>query len=167
MIFPQLVVNITIISFTQLQLHLKPTQTGELHITGLVYSISCSTLSNSASTNLTMDSRPQVEAHRPPEPRGPAVNCSVRGHQQLEMSGPRLNNTKQEMSSQLYGPDRRLDLIVTNAMPQLQVRICFQITSKLYIYGKLLVGPITPMKDTIISFSKFYSIFIICKELAL
>lgn len=46
---------------------------------------------------------------------------SVRGRQDLEIQGPRLNNTKEEKTSVKYGPDRRLDPIVTEEMPLLEV----------------------------------------------
>ncbi|XP_072113969.1 trafficking protein particle complex subunit 8 isoform X1 [Mobula birostris] len=46
---------------------------------------------------------------------------SVRGRQNLEIQGPRLNNTKEEKTSVKYGSDRRLDPIITEAMPLLEV----------------------------------------------
>ena len=46
---------------------------------------------------------------------------SVRGRQDLEIQGPRLNNTKEEKTSIKYGPDRRLDPIITEEMPLLEV----------------------------------------------
>ena len=93
-------------------------QTGELHITGIIYSINTSSLNTSISHhNITSDGSVA-------EKQGsPIVSCTVRGHQTLDVTGPRLNSTKQEMTSQMYGPDRRLDLVVTNAMPRLQVKI--------------------------------------------
>lgn len=47
---------------------------------------------------------------------------SVRGRQDLEIQGPRLNNTKEEKTSVKYGPDRRLDPIITEEMPLLEVK---------------------------------------------
>ncbi|KAK2094480.1 Trafficking protein particle complex 8 [Saguinus oedipus] len=38
----------------------------------------------------------------------------------LEIQGPRLNNTKEEKTSVKYGPDRRLDPIITEEMPLLE-----------------------------------------------
>ncbi|XP_078254155.1 trafficking protein particle complex subunit 8 isoform X2 [Rhinoraja longicauda] len=46
---------------------------------------------------------------------------SVRGHQDLEIQGPRLNNTKEEKTSVKYGSDRRLDPIITETKPLLEV----------------------------------------------
>ncbi|XP_048385356.1 trafficking protein particle complex subunit 8 isoform X2 [Stegostoma tigrinum] len=46
---------------------------------------------------------------------------SVRGRQDLEIQGPRLNSTKEEKTSVKYGSDRRLDPIITEAMPLLEV----------------------------------------------
>ena len=41
----------------------------------------------------------------------------------LEVQGVRLNNTKEEKTSKMYGPDRRLDLVIVPNMPKLQVII--------------------------------------------
>lgn len=46
---------------------------------------------------------------------------SVRGKQRLEVQGPRLNASKDEKTSKVYGPDRRLDLVIQPRMPHLQV----------------------------------------------
>nr|XP_014348794.1 PREDICTED: trafficking protein particle complex subunit 8 [Latimeria chalumnae] len=46
---------------------------------------------------------------------------SVRGRQDLEIQGPRLNNTKEEKTSVQYGADHRLDPIITPSMPLLEV----------------------------------------------
>ncbi|XP_032875370.1 trafficking protein particle complex subunit 8 isoform X1 [Amblyraja radiata] len=46
---------------------------------------------------------------------------SVRGRQDLEIQGPRLNNTKEEKTSVKYGSDRRLDPIITETKPLLEV----------------------------------------------
>ncbi len=48
---------------------------------------------------------------------------SVWGQLSLEVTGPRLNSTKEEKTSRMYGPDRRLDLVVAPPMPQLQVSV--------------------------------------------
>lgn len=45
----------------------------------------------------------------------------VRGRQDLEIQGPRLNVTKEEKTSVRHGPDRRLDPIITPPMPLLEV----------------------------------------------
>lgn len=45
----------------------------------------------------------------------------VRGQQNLEIQGPRLNITKEEKTSVTYGSDRRLDPIITPPMPLLEV----------------------------------------------
>lgn len=54
-----------------------------------------------------------------------SLSMSVRGRQDLEIQGPRLNNTKEEKTSVKYGPDRRLDPIVTEEMPLLEVSYFF------------------------------------------
>lgn len=48
---------------------------------------------------------------------------SVRGRQDLEIQGPRLNGTKEEKTSIQYGPDRRLDPILVPQMPLLEVSL--------------------------------------------
>ncbi|CAH1780178.1 unnamed protein product [Owenia fusiformis] len=85
---------------TQVTLCLEPQQTGELTITGLVYSLGSG--QNSDKT-------------------GHQNNICVRGKQVLETQGPRLNATKLEKTTCMYGPDKRLDLIVAPPMPQLKV----------------------------------------------
>ena len=45
----------------------------------------------------------------------------MRGKQRLEVQGPRLNSKKEEMAQKVYGPDRRLDLVIQQEMPLLQV----------------------------------------------
>lgn len=50
-----------------------------------------------------------------------STEMSVRGRQDLEIQGPRLNSTKEEKTSIKYGPDRRLDPIITEEMPLLEV----------------------------------------------
>uniref|UniRef100_A0A8C7SSN9 Trafficking protein particle complex 8 n=1 Tax=Oncorhynchus mykiss TaxID=8022 RepID=A0A8C7SSN9_ONCMY len=83
----------------QARLKLLPRQTGQLTILGLVY--------NLASTPSTGDS---------------TINSpSVRGRQDLEIQGPRLNQTKEEKTSVSHGPDRRLDPTITPPMPLLEV----------------------------------------------
>ena len=50
-----------------------------------------------------------------------ASSISVLGQLTLDVQGPRLNTTKEEKTGKVYGPDRRLDLIVAPPMPKLQV----------------------------------------------
>lgn len=47
----------------------------------------------------------------------------VRGRQDLNIQGPRLNQTKEEKMSVRHGTDRRLDAIITPPMPLMEV--CF------------------------------------------
>ncbi|XP_061162581.1 trafficking protein particle complex subunit 8-like isoform X1 [Saccostrea echinata] len=88
------------------QFTLTPHQTGELRIVGICYNLSSS---------LTDDRNIKPS---------PANTVYVRGKQRLDVQGPRLNNTKEEKSSKVYGPDRRLDLVIQPEMPQLQVSFC-------------------------------------------
>nr|XP_032826932.1 trafficking protein particle complex subunit 8 [Petromyzon marinus] len=91
------------------RLRLLPKQTGELHILGLVYSLS--TLPSAA-----VDPEDPFSAVKVP-----GNGMVVRGRQDLEVQGPRLNGTLAEKTTVQYGPDRRLDPLVTPPMPLLQV----------------------------------------------
>uniref|UniRef100_A0A8C7SV64 Trafficking protein particle complex 8 n=1 Tax=Oncorhynchus mykiss TaxID=8022 RepID=A0A8C7SV64_ONCMY len=92
---------VTITNEKEARLKLLPRQTGQLTILGLVY--------NLASTPSTGDST--INSNSP----------SVRGRQDLEIQGPRLNQTKEEKTSVSHGPDRRLDPTITPPMPLLEV----------------------------------------------
>uniref|UniRef100_K7FBI8 Trafficking protein particle complex subunit 8 n=1 Tax=Pelodiscus sinensis TaxID=13735 RepID=K7FBI8_PELSI len=95
------------------RLKLFPHQTGELHILGVVYN-----LGTSQGTMMLDGIDPSIGLQA-----GKFVcnGMSVRGRQDLEIQGPRLNNTKEEKTSITYGPDRRLDPIITEEMPLLEV----------------------------------------------
>ncbi|XP_051511754.1 trafficking protein particle complex subunit 8-like isoform X2 [Myxocyprinus asiaticus] len=84
------------------RLKLLPHKTGELHVLGVVYNLGTGDLGNSEGS---LDSD---------------LMC-VRGQQNLEIQGPRLNMTKEEKTSVRYGPDRRLDPVITPPMPLLEV----------------------------------------------
>uniref|UniRef100_A0A8C2YA37 Trafficking protein particle complex subunit 8 n=1 Tax=Coturnix japonica TaxID=93934 RepID=A0A8C2YA37_COTJA len=95
------------------RLKLFPHQTGELHILGVVYNL------GTVQGTVTLDGiDPAIGLQS-----GKFVSngLSVRGRQDLEIQGPRLNNTKEEKTSIKYGPDRRLDPIITEEMPLLEV----------------------------------------------
>ena len=51
----------------------------------------------------------------------------VRGVVQMDMHGPRLNNTKVEKTSVVYGKDLRLNWIVTSPMPKLVVSVSVEL----------------------------------------
>ncbi|XP_048696492.1 trafficking protein particle complex subunit 8 isoform X4 [Caretta caretta] len=95
------------------RLKLFPHQTGELHILGVVYN-----LGTIQGTMMLDGIDPSIGLQA-----GKFVynGMSVRGRQDLEIQGPRLNNTKEEKTSIKYGPDRRLDPIITEEMPLLEV----------------------------------------------
>lgn len=84
------------------RLRLLPHKTGELHVLGVVYDLGTADVGNS-------EGLPASD-----------LMC-VRGQQNLEIQGPRLNMTKEEKTSVKYGPDRRLDPIITSPMPLLEV----------------------------------------------
>uniref|UniRef100_A0A672T7Y0 Trafficking protein particle complex subunit 8 n=1 Tax=Sinocyclocheilus grahami TaxID=75366 RepID=A0A672T7Y0_SINGR len=84
------------------RLKLLPHKTGELHVLGVVYNLDTGEVDNSEGS-LAED-----------------LMC-VRGQQNLEIQGSRLNMTKEEKTSVTYGPDHRLDPIITPPMPLLEV----------------------------------------------
>lgn len=73
---------------------------------------------------------------------------SVRGRQDLEIQGPRLNNTKEEKTSIKYGPDRRLDPIITEEMPLLEVFHCL----KFHGLNNLSIRSDDTLKELILDF---------------
>ncbi|XP_048107653.1 trafficking protein particle complex subunit 8 isoform X2 [Alosa alosa] len=85
------------------RLKLLPHQTGELRILGVVYNLGTGDSGNSSAEGL------------------PVGGLSVRGRQDLEIQGPRLNQTKEEKTSVKHGSDHRLDPIITPPMPLLEV----------------------------------------------
>nr|XP_054772074.1 trafficking protein particle complex subunit 8-like [Lytechinus pictus] len=104
-----------------LYLGLTPLQTGELHITGVAYSLSAQPSTNQItepSTNQeVIDGRLGVKR---PVSLGSSV-AQVQGMQDLDIQGPRLNVTKAERIGVVYGPDRRLDPVIAPPMPLLEV----------------------------------------------
>lgn len=50
-----------------------------------------------------------------------ASTIFVRGRVNLDVQGPRLNVSKAEKASKMYGPDRRLDIVIAPEMPRLEV----------------------------------------------
>ncbi|XP_021562317.1 trafficking protein particle complex subunit 8 isoform X4 [Carlito syrichta] len=92
------------------RLKLFPHHVGELHILGVVYNLG------------TVQGQVDGIGALPGCHTGKySLSLSVRGKQDLEIQGPRLNNTKEEKTSIKYGPDRRLDPIITEEMPLLEV----------------------------------------------
>ncbi|XP_036100065.1 trafficking protein particle complex subunit 8 isoform X1 [Molossus molossus] len=94
------------------RLKLFPHHIGELHILGVVYNL------GTIQGSMTVDG---IGALPGCHTGKHSLSMSVRGRQDLEIQGPRLNNTKEEKTSIRYGPDRRLDPIITEEMPLLEV----------------------------------------------
>ncbi|ERE83769.1 trafficking protein particle complex subunit 8-like protein [Cricetulus griseus] len=94
------------------RLKLFPHHIGELHILGVVYNLG--TIQGSVTVD-GIGALPGCHTGKH------SLSMSVRGRQDLEIQGPRLNNTKEEKTSVKYGPDRRLDPVVTEEMPLLEV----------------------------------------------
>ncbi|XP_032943236.1 trafficking protein particle complex subunit 8 isoform X3 [Rhinolophus ferrumequinum] len=94
------------------RLKLFPHHIGELHILGIVYNL------GTIQGSMTIDG---IGALPGCHTGNHSLSMSVRGRQDLEIQGPRLNNTKEEKTSIKYGPDRRLDPIITEEMPLLEV----------------------------------------------
>ncbi|XP_060722601.1 trafficking protein particle complex subunit 8 isoform X3 [Tachysurus vachellii] len=83
------------------RLKLLPHKTGELHVLGVVYNLGTGDEDNTGEAASRL--------------------MFVRGRQDLEIRGPRLNVTKEEKTSVRHGPDRRLQPIITPPMPLLEV----------------------------------------------
>uniref|UniRef100_A0AAX7V4W5 Trafficking protein particle complex 8 n=1 Tax=Astatotilapia calliptera TaxID=8154 RepID=A0AAX7V4W5_ASTCA len=79
------------------RLKLLPHRTGQLNIVGVVYNLAAGSSGEMAS------------------------NLMVRGKQDLNILGPRLNLTKEDKMSVRHGPDRRLNPIITAPMPLMEV----------------------------------------------
>ncbi|XP_066208727.1 trafficking protein particle complex subunit 8 isoform X3 [Saccopteryx leptura] len=94
------------------RLKLFPHHIGELHILGVVYNL------GTIQSSMTVDG---IGAPPGCHTEKHSLSMLVRGRQDLEIQGPRLNNTKEEKTSIKYGPDRRLDPIITEEMPLLEV----------------------------------------------
>ncbi|XP_028817485.1 LOW QUALITY PROTEIN: trafficking protein particle complex subunit 8 [Denticeps clupeoides] len=85
------------------RLKLLPHQTGELRVLGVVYNLGTADMTNGSAEGLQ------------------AADLWVRGRQDVELQGARLNQTKEDKTSVKYGPDHRLDPIITPPMPLLEV----------------------------------------------
>jgi hypothetical protein len=103
----------------QLLLRLTPKCMGELHITGVAYHLG----PGSPATTPVAPSTPSAPLQTESTASSFLQSIAVKGKVNLEVQGPRLNNTKEEKMSKMYGPDRRLDLLIISQMPLLQV--CF------------------------------------------
>lgn len=120
--------------FYVIQAHLTviPCQTGQLHITGIKYSLT------SMAINGPVDEKFSIPAGA----HSPMAAVSMLGRLDLVLKGPRLNNTKAEKTSVLHGPDNRLKLDVVPPMPLLKVM-------KFHVHVKFLsegVNPSEPQK---------------------
>ena len=90
---------------------------GELRIYGITYN-----LGSASTTFMAPSTGPSNLLGSSVGPKASYVSTVyVRGKQRLEVQGPRLNGKKDEMAYKVYGPDRRLDLVVQQEMPLLQV----------------------------------------------
>ncbi|XP_023569888.1 trafficking protein particle complex subunit 8 isoform X3 [Octodon degus] len=127
------------------RLKLFPHHIGELHVLGVVYNL------GTVQGSLTMDgigALPGCHAGKH------SLSMSVRGRQDLEIQGPRLNNTKEEKMSITYGPDRRLDPIITEEMPLLEVffihfptgLLCGEIQKAYVEFANVSKCPLTGLK---------------------
>lgn len=99
----------------QVQLILTPRQPGQLRVVGLAYNLGTSSAAHSSSPQ-------ETDVHATDQHKPSYTNTvQVRGKQKLEPQGPRLNGSKEERTQKLYGPDRRLDLLVYEETPSLEV----------------------------------------------
>ncbi|XP_077982517.1 trafficking protein particle complex subunit 8-like [Glandiceps talaboti] len=108
------------------QLTVTPHQTGELYMMGVAYSLGTTpppnnqVLGTADSNKENLTNSPQLMRNMPKK-ASYVSGISVRGKQDLDVQGPRLNTSKTEKASIVYGPDRRLDPIISPPMPLLQV----------------------------------------------
>uniref|UniRef100_A0A3P9M7W7 Trafficking protein particle complex 8 n=1 Tax=Oryzias latipes TaxID=8090 RepID=A0A3P9M7W7_ORYLA len=96
---------------TPARLKLLPHRTGQLSIVGVTYNLSSS---SSETTEGIFSSAALFCEHY-------SMELVVRGRQDLNIQGPRLNQTKEEKMSVRHGTDRRLDAIITPPMPLMEV----------------------------------------------
>ncbi|KAM8888090.1 trafficking protein particle complex subunit 8 isoform 1-T1 [Synchiropus picturatus] len=89
------------------RLRLLPHRTGQLNVTGVVYDLAAA---------LTGESTASTDAGQQK-----ADIIVVRGKQDLNVKGPRLNQTKEDKMLVRHGPDHRLDPVITPPMPLLEV----------------------------------------------
>ena len=99
---------------------MTPRQPGQLRVVGLAYNLGTSSLAqNSVGLQAESNSGMVNQTVKPSY----TSSVLVRGKQKLEPRGPRLNYTKEDRTQKRYGPDRRLDLLVQEEMPILEVRV--------------------------------------------
>ncbi|XP_022096139.1 trafficking protein particle complex subunit 8-like isoform X2 [Acanthaster planci] len=112
--------------YKPVHLSVIPQQTGELHILGIAYSLAGQqnpnakdeiTVINDSGNRENPDS--PLKTNKKGSHHGAGV-ITVQGGQELDIQGPRLNSTKVERCSIMYGPDRRLDPVVVPPMPLLE-----------------------------------------------
>ncbi|XP_028299934.1 trafficking protein particle complex subunit 8 isoform X2 [Gouania willdenowi] len=84
------------------RLRLLPHRTGHLNIVGVVYNLAGGSTEETSEGVHTSD-------------------IIVRGRQDFNIQGPRLNVTKEDKMLVRHGPDRRLDLLITPPMPLMEV----------------------------------------------
>ena len=102
-----------VIFISQARLSVIPLRTGNLQITGIKYSLSSVTLSGPVDYINTKSAA--TTDH-------PAVSAvSVLGRLDIGVRGPRLNSSKIERSSVMYGEDNRLNIVIVKPMPRLVV----------------------------------------------
>ncbi|XP_071092381.1 trafficking protein particle complex subunit 8-like isoform X2 [Haliotis cracherodii] len=109
-----------------IRLTLVPRQPGELRVVGLAYNLGTTSSQSQSSSPLPGDMPSSTASPSILGSQKPTFISSVyvRGKQKLEVQGPRLNASKDDKTSKLYGPDRRLDLTVHEEMPILEVSFC-------------------------------------------
>lgn len=107
------ILDCNVITCFVIQAHLTviPCQTGQLHITGIKYSLT------SVAINGPVDEKFSIPAGA----QSAMTAVSMLGRLDLVIKGPRLNNTKAEKTSVMHGPDNRLNLDVVPRMPLLKV----------------------------------------------
>ncbi|RUS81108.1 hypothetical protein EGW08_011148, partial [Elysia chlorotica] len=101
----------------RIQLTMTPRQPGQLRVVGLAYNLGTSSLAQNSAGLQESNSGIANQTVKPSY----TSSVLVRGKQKLEPRGPRLNITKEDRTQKRYGPDRRLDLLVQEEMPILEI----------------------------------------------
>ena len=121
------------LTLSQVTLRLTPLREGDLEVLGFVYNLCVDTSQQKGSDSpLQPASRPNVPSmaissrdslYQKHQGSGVQMTLAdgVMGRVDIRICGPRLNNTKVEKASMMYGHDYRLHWIVTAPMPKLVV----------------------------------------------
>ena len=138
----------------QVTVYITPLREGELEVIGFIYNLcvdkthpqgSASPVSNSASRAnlLSMSVNSRESLYQVTQGAGvqAILTEGVQGVVNVEVKGPRLNETKVERASVVYGKDYRLHWKVTPPMPKLLVSVS--------LFLSIYLSPLLPSISTL------------------